>query len=162
MSDTLFPIAPEEPQRRRSARRAPAAPEAAVAPEPLPAAAPSARPKAIVAIGEIDDEQHPCDGLLFDRTCAMTIWDIFYEDRGEWLVGCHACGKVRWMPVVPGHLPDHATFRVHGGRFDGLTFDQIAALPRGLDTINLYANDAKKPTIQREARKWLDARTATA
>ena len=46
----------------------------------------------------------------------------------------------------------------HGGRFDGLTFDEIAEQPRGMDTIRLYAADAKKPTIQREAKKWLDDR----
>jgi hypothetical protein len=152
VSDTLFPIAPDEPTKRKPARKA--------APKPAEAAAPALPPRerkpAIKPVGQIDGE--PCDGRAFGEPCGTTLRDIFYEDRDEWLTGCWVCGCVRWMPVVPGHLPERSTFVVHGGRFDGLTFDEIAEQPRGMDTIRLYAADAKKPTIQREAKKWLDDR----
>ena len=151
MTETLFDIAPDEPQRKRSAR-----PAATDAPQISSAPLPRRPSAAIKPIGEIDGE--PCDGRAFGEPCLATLRDIFHEDRGEWLTGCWVCGAVRWMPVVPEHLPERSTFVVHGGRFDGMTFDEIAEQPRGLDTINLYAADAKRPTIQREAKKWLDAR----
>jgi hypothetical protein len=150
MTETLFDIAPDEPQRKRSAR--PAATDAPqVAPAPLPRR-PSA---AIKPIGEIEGE--PCTCKAFGEVCNTTLWDIFYEDKGDWLVGCWACGAVKWTPVVMGHLPDRSTFIVRGGRFDGMTFDQIAQEPRGLDTIKLYAGDVKRQSLCTEAKKWLDA-----
>lgn len=154
MTDTLFPIAPDEPKKSRPSRKTAAPAPAAVEAPALP---PRERKPAIKPIGEIEGE--PCDGRAFGGPCLTTTRDIFYEDHGEWLTGCWVCGAVRWMPVVAGHLPERSTFVVYGGRFDGLTFDEIAQEPRGMDTIRLYAADAKKPTIQREAKKWLDAKS---
>jgi hypothetical protein len=148
MTDTLFPVSPDEPQKKRVTKR-PAAEATVVQPPPL------ARPKpAIKPIGKIDGP--PCDGTAFNSPCNTTVYDIFHEDAGDWLVGCWCCGAVSWMPVVPGHLPARTEYVVHGGRFDGKTFAEIAGEPRGLDTIRIYAADAKRPGLQAEARKWLD------
>lgn len=153
MTTHLFGLtsdSPEDAAPKRSSRKKAKQPEAPVVVE----APVIDRPRAIRPIGQIDGE--PCDGRAFGMPCQCTVWDIFTEDRGEWLVGCFVCGDVKWMPVVPGHLPESSTFVVHGGRFNGLTFDQIAKEPRGIDTIKVYASGHKNPAVQREARKWLD------
>ena len=150
MTETLFDIASDEPQRKRSTRPT-------AADEPTPAVAPLPRKPSPIfkPIGEIEGE--PCTCKAFGEVCNTTLWDIYYEVDGDWLVGCWVCGVVKWMPVVVGHLPDRSSFVVRGGRFDGMTFDQIAQQPRGVDTIKLYAGDAKRQSICIEAKKWLDA-----
>ena len=151
MTDTLFDITPDEPQRKKAHRPAAKASEVAPSPHALPV---KCQNRAIKAIGQIDAE--PCRGTAFGEPCGTTLRDIYYEDQGEWLVGCWVCGAMSWMPVVHGHLPERSTFVVRGGRFDGLTFDQIIQQPRGLDTIKLYAKNEKNATLCKASRKWLD------
>ena len=152
-ADTLFDIAPEEPERERAHRK-----HIAIAPQavgtglltPAVERRPLSKP-----IGEIEGE--PCAGRAFGAACGTTTWDIYCQVGKEWIVGCWVCGDTRRMPVVAGHLPDRTEFVVSSGRGQGMTFDQIALEPRGIDTIKCYSRDTKQPHLQKAAAAWLDA-----
>lgn len=158
MTKQLFDLttdSPEDVGPKRGGRK-----KSAIAvcdrPSPVAPTAPG-RPRSLKPIGSIDGE--PCGGRAFGMPCQCTVWDILYEDRGEWLVGCFVCGAVKWMPVVEGHLPDKpqgAEFVIRDGRFAGMRLEEIVDQPRGLDTLRIYAKTHKSDVVRREVGKFLD------
>ena len=154
MSEMLFDVSPDEvPEgRRKTQRRAAELPASA---EPTIVSPPPRRERAVRPIGQIDGE--PCEAPL---CWGITLWDILWEDSGEWMVSCWACGACKWMPVVPGHLSAQATFTMRDGRFKGLTFVEIADEPRGMDTIIVYAQIHKDDKVREAAKNFLDGRNA--
>lgn len=137
--------APEDVQPRKKGRKKPAVVEApAVEPEiPMP-------PRVVAVarvLGQIDD---------IECVCGTSRWDIMDEWRGEWVVECWACYRSRRMPAVPGHLKPRSQFTLRDGRFKGLTIDEAAAQPRGIDTIRHYATNHKDEEVRAAARKFLD------
>lgn len=137
--------APEDasPRRgRRGPKPSPAAESpAAVAPAPAPPA------RAIRPLGDI--EADPCD-------CGTSLWEIVDEWRGEWAVECWACYRRRKMAVVVGYLKPRSDFTLRDGRFAGMTLDEAAEEPHGLEVLRVYASGHRRPEVREAVRKFLD------
>lgn len=149
----LFDTSPTEDQVRKKASRPR---RVAVVEEERPAvadiAAPPRRPP--VLIGTID-HTYACGGA----GCGAECHDIIAEGGGEWLIQCCFCGLMERVRAIPGHLkPKGKEFRFHDGRFEGLTLDEAAALPRGLDYIEESAKDHPRDAVRTACKTWLDAR----
>lgn len=149
---TLFDINPDETTKKARARakgRTPPAPEKV--PEKTPSFIGQTAPRAIKAIGTLDDGVE-----CADSTCRGTAHDIVHEEHGEWLVQCCFCHTAQWVPVVKGHLqPKEAEFIFRDGRFSGLSIDEAVALPRGLEYVVWAANEHKRPAVKAACETWL-------
>lgn len=162
MNTHLFDLTSDSPEdvtpKRKGRKTACAGP--ATAAVSLPAPAPE-RQRAIRPIGLIDSE--PCLGRAFGLPCLCTLRDIYYEEQGDWQVGCFVCGEMSWMPAVEGYLnekPQGAEFVIRDGRFAGMRLDEIVEQPRGLDTLRIYAKTHKSDVVRREVGKFLDSQPA--
>lgn len=144
----LFEITPEEPSKRRKARR----PEPAAQALPEPAAATVSLPTEI--LGKIDDhyECHRCGGRCHD---------ILLEDAKDWFVACAFCGLMSWEKAVKGHLkPKAKEFVFADGRFAGRTVAEAAAEPNGMEYLRWAAGSHKRPTVREVCKNHLDSLTA--
>ena len=151
MTTTLFTFdsddtAPEDAGGKKARKKA--APSV-VADEPSPVQQPPAPEKPHRILGEVQDVA--C-------LCGTSWWEILEDHRNWWVVWCMACFRQRCMDAVPGVLPERSDFVVHDGRFAGMTLDEIAEQPRGIDTIKVYAKGHKSPAVQAAAKKFLDDR----
>lgn len=153
----LFDVSPDEPVRKRSARRAngrgPEKPseEAAKSPSIYRGIA----PRAIKALGRLD-HIHECA----DTRCRGSAQDIIHEDSGDWLIQCVFCNTAQWVPVVKDHLPKKSAdeFVFRDGRFAGLSISEAWEQPRGQDYVRWCAVDHPRPAVKQAAKTWLDAK----
>lgn len=146
----LFDTSPERDEDRsgRKATKRQAAPLAALpehAEEPPPPVAYCLEP-----LGRTSDEE--CG---YCRYGEQTIYDVY---RKEWHVQCDCCGLAWWRPEIPGHLAEKpAAFRFREGRLAGKTPAEAAQVPRGLDTMRVYAQSHKDEEVRRECQLFLDS-----
>lgn len=130
----------DEPRRRRKA-----------APDPLPAAAPPTVASEVTTLGRFDDRV-----ACLDQTCQATTHDIVAEDRSRWRLECCLCGTGQWVPAVPGVLaPQSARFVFASGRFGGLSIDEAAMQPRGMDYITWAAQEHPRQAVRKACESWL-------
>lgn len=153
---TLFDISPDEPQRRRAARARkkdapPLAENAEVKKAPF-----IYRQSPIKALGRLD-HAHEC----VDSLCRGSAHDIIHEDRGEWMIQCCFCHTCQWVPVIKGHLsPKAEAFVFRDGRFAGLSIDETAEQPHGLEYVSWAASEHKREAVRKACKTWLDSRKA--
>lgn len=138
--------APEDATPRRG-RRGPRPSPVADSPAESAVVAPALPARAIRPLGDI--EGAPCD-------CGTSLWEIMDEWRGEWKVECWACYRRRKMAVVVGHLKPRSDFTLRDGRFAGMTLDEAAREPHGLEVLRVYASGHKRPEVREAVRKFLD------
>lgn len=151
---TLFDITPDEPQRRPARARKkdvpPHAENVEVKKSPF-----IYRPSPIKALGRLD-HTHEC----VDGRCRGTAHDIIHEDRGEWMIQCCFCNTCQWVPVIKEHLFPGKNFVFRDGRFAGLTIDEAAEQPHGLEYVAWAAGEHKRDAVRKACKTWLDAREA--
>lgn len=144
---------PQEPSRgRKPARRRR---EGAVEP-PRPEFSPVV--VAVVSLGRVDDGV-----MCLDQNCQAECHDIVEEIKGQWLVECCFCGTGQWIKAIPNLLPKPSpkdSFRLRDGRFAGLTLEEAAMLPRGLDYIRWAAGEHPRHAVREAAKTWLASRPA--
>ncbi len=149
----LFDTAPdrdEDSKKRGSKRRSRPATPAVAEPEVVVPAGLSEGQYILKEIATIDD--------AVCSSCHGKLWDILDAHRGEWHVQCVFCGMLLWRPAVPGYLPEvKPEFRFRDGRLAGMTTAQAAAVPRGVDTMRIYAETHEDSETRDECRKWLDS-----
>lgn len=152
----LFDISPDEPQKSKK-RRARVI-EGAQNPKPEEPKKPLIyREIALKAIGKLDGV-HRC----LDQRCQGAAHDILHEDRGEWLIQCGFCHTAQWVPVIEGHLsPKEEGFVFRDGRFAGMSIDEAATHPRGVDYIAWAAKEHDRPAVRSACETWLANRKDT-
>lgn len=156
----LFDVSPTEDSGRKSSRK-----RHYVADDPQPEPEPAFvhAPKRYEAgfqplIGTID---HTYDCL--DAACGTQCHDILREEKGHWYIVCAFCGTGQWVEAIvvkekKQAEPQDGVFRLQGGRFPGMTMDEVSLLDDGLGCIRWWAADkrASTPDSVREAAKaWL-------
>lgn len=144
----LFDTSPEEPQPKKSRKRAaePAPPAPAEAVATLPAVA-------VQPLGRLDEGV-----ACLDQSCQAQCHDILDESGGQWRLECCFCGTGQWIPVIRGHLPEPAEggdFVFRGGRFDGQTIAQSARTERGMDYIKWAAAEHPRPAVKKACETYL-------
>lgn len=143
---------PQEPSRsRRKARKAV---------EPVEQARPDFVPFVVVVppLGRLDG-----DVACIDQSCRAQCHDIVEEHAGQWLLECCFCGTGQWIKAIAGHLPapeEDAAFRFRDGRFAGLTLDEAARTPRGVDYIKWAAVEHRRGAVREAAKTWLASKPA--
>jgi hypothetical protein len=152
----LFDTSPEEPTKKRGGGKRTSAPIASekqeVKKEPYYLGQMPAR--AIKPIGRLDDT-YQC----VDARCGAACHDILMEDKGEWLLQCCFCNCTQWLPAIAGHLvPREEQFVLRDGRFAGLTLDEVAGQPLGMDYITWAAEEHKRDAVKAACKTWLDHR----
>ena len=149
----LFDVSPEEPTRKGSARsRRPAAEETPKADEFVPPVMTAERP--LLPIGRID-HTYACP----DARCLAECHDIVAEDDGDWLIQCCFCGTGQWVRAIKGHLkPREQEFRFTAGTRQGMTIDEAAATPNGMDFVEWAATEHKSEAVKNACQTWLDTR----
>jgi hypothetical protein len=101
------------------------------------------------------DDKHPC----LDRTCTSTCHDIVDTRRGKAKIECFVCGTGQWVALPESAAPGDSAFRMPpGARFSGLTLDDVAAEPTGLDYIRWRAKAKNCAACQ----SYLDASASPA
>lgn len=139
----LFDVSPEEPARPKR-RRAVAATEPA-------RPAPAARTYEATTLGRLDGQV-----ACLDQTCRAEAHDIVEEDGGHWRLECCLCGTGQWVPARPGVLaPASTRFVFHSGRFAGLSIDEAAMQPRGMDYVRWAAAEHPKKAVRSACERWL-------
>lgn len=152
---TLFDISPDEPQRRPARARKKDAPPSAENAE-IKKAPFIYRQSPIKALGRLD-HTHEC----VDERCRGSAHDIIHEDRNEWMIQCCFCNTCQWVPVIKGHLaPKGEAFTFRDGRFAGLTIDEAAEQPHGLEYVAWAAGEHKRDAVRTACQTWLDSRQA--
>ena len=148
----LFDIPPEETPKKRARARMEAPPPALVQDaEKTPYYMGQTAAAVIHPIGTID-HTYECA----DVRCQGTAHDILHEEMGEWLLGCCFCNSTQWVPVIRGHLePKPAEFQFRDGRFAGLTIDEAASQPRGMDYVAWAAREHKRQAVKTACETWL-------
>lgn len=151
---TLFDISPDEPVRRSSARARkkdvpPPAENQEVKKAPF-----IYRQSPVKVLGRLD-HTHECA----DSLCRGSAHDIIHEDRNEWMIQCCFCHTCQWVPVIKGHLqPKPEAFTFRDGRFAGLSIDEAAEQPHGLEYVAWAAGEHKREAVRKACQTWLDAR----
>lgn len=143
----LFDTSPqEEPKKKRGKK-----PRVIVEPEP-PAPALPRRPPVATILGR-DDET-----VCLDQTCQAACNDITDDDRGWLRLECCFCGTGQW---VKGRLPEKPAgnvFRLRGGRFDGMTLDEVFEAPRGRDYLEWAEKEHPRDIVRNAVAAWRAAR----
>lgn len=156
----LFDTSPEEPSKKRAKGNRAGAPRRVAEQEPKkePYCLGQLQPRAIRAIGKIDDTYH-----CIDHRCGATCHDILIEDNGEWLLQCCFCNCTQWLPAIPGHIsPRDEQFVLRDGRFAGKTLDEVSVEPLGMEYIAWAASEHKRDAVKAACKSWLDQRNAPA
>jgi hypothetical protein len=86
------------------------------------------------------------------------VADIDETNRKKpaWLIQCCFCNTSQWVAVIKGHLETKPTeFQFHDGRFAGLTIDEAAAHPRGMDYVQWAAKEHKRLAVKTACETWL-------
>jgi hypothetical protein len=153
----LFDTSPGEvpDQKKARARKLAAPPQAAEqAAEKAPLFIGKRPLRAILPIGKIDDTF-----VCIDDRCGAECHDILHEDSGEWLLGCCFCNSTQWVRAIPGHIkPKEHEFVFRDGRFAGMSIDEAAVQPRGMDYIEWAAKSHTRPSVKAACQTWLDRR----
>lgn len=147
------PIEDEDGKKKKKSRRSADRP---VASPPAPAAVEEFEPATIlVSI----DGHYSCD------RCGLTVLDLIdirKSDGGtKWLVSCGWWCLHSWLvDPVPGLLDredrkQKDVFRMRGGRYDGKSFDEIAA-EGARWYIESLVTVSKRTAVSEAAKKWLD------
>jgi len=99
-----------------------------------------------------------CRGSAHDIICeGLSDIDNNGRKKPAWLIQCCFCGTSQWVPVIKGHLePKPAEFTFPDGRFAGLTIDEAAERPQGVDCIRLWATTGhRRPEVKTACETWL-------
>jgi hypothetical protein len=145
--DTTPDAAPEDVKRKAPKRK-----KAAVVVVDEPAPAGNSWRVLPAPLGRLDGH-YEC----VDESCGAGALDILDERDGMWLLECCFCGTRLWEKPVPGVLDksEDKAFRLRGGRFDGLTFAEVAEKPRGAEYIEWASKEHPRPAVKEAAKKWL-------
>lgn len=152
----LFEIAPDEPEKARKNRPVrKSEPEAAECGfEPSFAICYGPRE----FIGKADQYDIEC----VDEFCRGTAHDIVDDDGKVWLIQCAFCGTGQYVKARKTEAkPSGAVFRLTDGRFSGLSLDEVASEPVGVDFIEWAAQSHKRPAVREACEKWLADFAAT-
>lgn len=142
----LFNIAPEEPERKKPAKRAKAkeheeAAEVVTAPS-----------RVYQILGQVRD-LHDCG----DRRCGSRHFDIIDDYRGEWLIECMICGTCQRVPPVPGILREpEGDFTFRDGIFAGLSIGEAYSQEHGPEYVEWAAASHKREVVRKACKVWLD------
>ena len=149
MSETLFPVAPQDDQAKK---KNPGKRPTQVAVEAEPPPQPPARPtKAIRAIGRIEDT-FLCEG------CQAMSHDILHEDRRQWLVQCNFCLRAEWGEAIPGFIKQKPkSFQLREGVYKGLTLDEVSEESGGMEYLRFAAGRHPNLSVKKACQAWLDA-----
>lgn len=152
----LFDISPAEPPDGRKNRSAEGPAAAGTAKDVEFRVGDSSR--TLTILGAIDDFYQCPDGR-----CGAWAHDIIDVRRHEWRVECAFCGTGQWVEPVPGVIDkDGDVFKLRGGRFDGLTIDEVSKSDRGLEYIAFAADKHSDDRTRKACRVWLDLKAARA
>lgn len=99
-----------------------------------------------------------------DAACGTQCHDILREEKGQWYVVCAFCGTGQWVEALvvkekKQAKPQDGVFRLQGGRFPGMTLDEVSLLDDGLGCIRWWAADKRASTpdsVRAAAKAWLD------
>lgn len=144
----LFDISPEEPERKKSRRKA-------VAEQPAPEKTEEsffAPARDLQIMGQVEDI-YTCP----DETCLATYHDIIDEHKGRWLIECCFCGTGQWVWAVDGVLREPDAFVFRDGVFEGLSIDEAVCRENGMDYVQWASEKHKRPAVKEACKKWLDA-----
>jgi hypothetical protein len=156
---TLFDLPQDDPKPRRMVR----AKSTTAVEKEQHTFAPTGTIDAPVKILGWLDHGHEC----VDERCRGSAHDIICEGLSDidnngrkkpaWLIQCCFCGTSQWVPVIKGHLePKPAAFTFPDGRFAGLTIDEAATRPQGVDCIRLWATTGhRRPEVKTACETWL-------
>jgi hypothetical protein len=146
------PIEDEDGKKKKKQTRKKAVPEPVIHREPAVEEQPAGYLASI-------DGHYACD------RCGLTtldLIDIRKTDSGtKWLVMCGWWCLHSWLvDPIPGLLDKEDrkqsdVFRMRGGRFDGKSFDEIAAAG-GRWYIESLVTVSKRTAVSDAAKKWLD------
>lgn len=146
----LFEIAPDEPEKARKSRPA-------KKPEPEESEA-GFEPSFTVChgprefLGKADQHDIEC----IDENCRGTAHDIVDDDGKVWLIQCAFCGTGQYVKARKTEsAPAGAVFRLADGRFSGLSLDEAAGEPFGLEYIEWATTGHKRPAVREACKKWL-------
>lgn len=92
-----------------------------------------------------------------DEACGAWAMDILDAYRGEWAVQCAFCETMQTVPAVAGVLKERDDFVLNSGRFAGMTLDEVAQEPRGLDYIRWAVAEHPREAVRAACKKHLDA-----
>jgi hypothetical protein len=146
------PIEDNDGKKKKKARKK-AAPE----PQPVFHREPAVEEQPAGYLASIDGH-YSCD------RCGLTVLDLIdirKTDSGtKWLVMCGWWCLHSWLvDPIPGLLDKEDrkqdVFRMRGGRFDGKSFDEIAAAG-GRWYIESLVTVSKRTAVSDAAKKWLD------
>lgn len=107
-------------------------------------------------------------GFIHDRAtcgrCNARCHEFVRENRGEILISCAFCGQTMWVfgSAPKGVEVSNGTHTLKYGRFAGKTLEQISKEPRGVEYLELLANDNAKlrDTINTFLRSVVSAKRA--
>jgi len=150
------PIEDEEGKKKKKARKK-ADPE----PQPVFRREPAVEEQPAGYLASIEGH-YSCD------RCGLTTLDLIdirkTESGTKWLVMCGWWCLHSWLvDPIPGLLDKEDrkqaadVFRMRGGRFDGKSFDEIAAAG-GRWYIESLVTVSKRTAVSDAAKKWLDSR----
>ena len=157
----LFDVSPTEDGGRKSSRkRHHVVDDTQPEPEPAFVHAPKRYEAGFQPIIGTIDHTYDCS----DAACGTQCHDILREEKGCWYVVCAFCGTGQWVEALvvkekKQAKPQDGAFRLQGGRFPGMTLDEVSVLDDGVGCIRWWAADkrASTPDSVREAAKaWLD------
>ena len=147
MSETLFPVAPQDDQvRKKTASKRPVQVVVEVEPQP-----PARETRAIRAIGRIEDT-FLCEG------CQAMSHDILHEDRRQWLIQCNFCLRAEWVEAIAGHIKQKPkSFQLREGVYKGLTLDEVSEESGGMEYLRFAASRHPNLSVKKACQAWLDA-----
>lgn len=154
----LFDVSPTETDgKRKATKRAQAEPSAVV--EKSPTHSPKTHGVGAPQILGTIDHTYDCA----DTACGTQCHDIIREEKGDWYLVCAFCGTGHWAPALVKKVdnpkkPHDDVFRLQGGRFPGMTLDEVSVLDDGIACIEWWAwGKNVAPAVQSAAQAWLAA-----
>lgn len=102
------------------------------------------------------------DGHVTCEGCGATLIDLIDIRGDRWLVGCGWLCMTTWtIDPIPGLLdesqPEESEFRVRGGQFAGLTFQEIWD-SGGEWYLDFLVKKSKRNFLATAAAQWLSTR----
>lgn len=154
----LFEIAPDEPEKARKSRPA-KKPESDEPDEAGFEPSFKACYGPCEFLGKADQYGIEC---IYEN-CRGTAHDIAYDDGKVWLIQCAFCGTGQYVKARKAQSAPSAgaVFRFADGRFSGLSLDEAAGKPFGLEYIEWATTEHKRPAVREACKTWLATRGQT-
>ena len=152
----LFDVSPTETSDKKSPRKQRPALAEKQSP-PAPSFVHTPRSYADVVSRELKTIDHTYD--CADGACGAQCHDILKQEKGDWYIACAFCGTGQWVPALVDEeeeKPQDQVFRLRGGRFPGMTLDEVSLLDDGMGCITWWATGKHDDDAVRDAaKKWL-------